>query len=616
VAINHTETYSWTIQELVEALGDFSSKKNKITIPKFQRTLVWKKDQQKAFIDSIKKGFPVGAILLYKSSTDEFGNTIYNLIDGLQRSTAINQYLKAPTQFFDETNLSEELIDSIYKLIYRPESTFDSDTLIKEIINWITNLKGFEESQDFSSFNLSKNLNLRLNLLLDIDKITTLTDKFVPVLKDIKDEANIHQFKIPILIYTGEQYNLPIIFERLNSKGTQLSKYQIYAATWTTYKSFKINNRDVISSIKSKYDSLIEEGYEVENYDSTPKFFTSEFTTFEYLFGFGKYLTKKFNYLFSSNVNTEQEDSIGFNIMNICLGQTFENMNKLPDLFLKHDIQQIENAVVDAIEFIFGCLKGHITLKMNKRTRNAIVHSELQIVSMIGKAFHSKYDKDLIIKHDWETKKIKLQSNISYHYLYDIIRGYWRGSGDSKAYNLAFSEKYEAQIKKSSWESVFAEWFENDLTKKEKIRVKISDIAILFYKYLYSYSLTAYEEISRLEYDIEHLIPIEKLKEISEENGGIPMSAFPNLCLLDSNLNRTKGKWTFYQFLENQVNINELTQEQSLIEIENIEKYSHTEEDDLKFIENDFTLENYKLFLNVRFEKLKELFYQYNNIVD
>ncbi len=109
MAINHTDTVTWTIEDLVMALSDTPTKKSKITIPKFQRTLVWKKDQKKAFVDSVKKGFPVGAILLYKSTTDTSGTTIYNLIDGLQRSTSLNQYIKAPTQFFDETNLKQTL---------------------------------------------------------------------------------------------------------------------------------------------------------------------------------------------------------------------------------------------------------------------------------------------------------------------------------------------------------------------------------------------------------------------------------------------------------------------------------------------------------------------------
>lgn len=614
MAINHTDTASWTIEELIIALGDTASKKNKITIPKFQRTLVWKKEQQKAFIDSVKKGFPVGAILLYKSSSDKDGNTIYNLIDGLQRSTALNQYIKAPTQFFDDTNISVKVIETIEKLIYNPSELITREDLIKEIVHWINNLKGFEENDGFSSFKLSQYLNNTLYLNLDLTKIEKLNDEFVPVLKEIKDEANIYQFKIPILIYTGQQSNLPLIFERLNSKGTQLSKYQIYAATWTPYPNFKISNRKIIEGIKNKYDLLLEEGYEVENYDSSPKFYTTEFTTFEYLFGFGKYLCNKFEYLFSSSSKAEQEDSIGFNIMNICLGLSFDEMSKIPEELKKYNIQVFEDCIINSVDFVFNCLKGHITLKMNKRTKVSIVHSELQVVSMIGKTFHSRYDEKLNEKSDWANVKTSLEKNLTYHYLYDIIRGHWRGSGDSKAFNLITSDRYENPIKKSSWVSAFSDWLEYDLSKREKSRISLKESSILFYKYLYSYSLTAYEEISRLEYDIEHIVPVDKLKEIAGDVG-IPMSAFPNLCLLDSNLNRKKGSLTFYQYFKNQVENDLLTQEQAEMEINYIEKYTHTKEIDLKFVEEDFTIENFKAFLNKRFDTVVNLFLDFNKIV-
>lgn len=612
MAINHTDTVTWTIEDLVMALSETPTKKSKITIPKFQRTLVWKKDQKKAFVDSVKKGFPVGAILLYKSTTDTSGTTIYNLIDGLQRSTSLNQYIKAPTQFFDETNLKQTLIDDLFLLIPNADTIFDRDTLSKEITTWIINLKGFEESEGFSSFNLSQHLNKTLELKLDITKIEELTAKFVPFLKEIKDDSNIYQFQIPVLIYTGHQSNLPTIFERLNSKGTQLSKYQIYAATWTPYRDFAITNRQIIDGIKSKYDLLLEVGYEVENYDSSPKFYTTRFTTFEYLFGFGKFLCNKFEFLFNTASKIEQEDSIGFNIINICLGLQFDEMNKIPEKFLAYDTQTFENCVLNSIEFVFNSLKGHITLKMNKRTKVAIVHSELQIVSMIGKAFHSRYNSDLSEKPTWEAIKIKLEKNLTYHYLYDILRDHWRGSGDSKAFNLISSDRYENPIKKTSWESVFDDWFENDLAKKEKIRASIKDSAILFFKYLYSYSLSAYEELSSVEYDIEHLIPVDKLKEIAGE--GIPMSAFPNLCLLESSLNRKKGSLTYYQYYKNIVAKEELTEDQSKVEIKKLEMYTHTTEADLQFVETAFTQENYKQFLNNRFKTLRQLFFDLNEI--
>ena len=91
MASNHTDTISWSIEDLIIALSDTPTKKNKITIPKFQRTLVWKKGQQKEFIDSVKKGFPIGAILLYKSSNDIDGN-IEVVVTGEVDTTTAGSY--------------------------------------------------------------------------------------------------------------------------------------------------------------------------------------------------------------------------------------------------------------------------------------------------------------------------------------------------------------------------------------------------------------------------------------------------------------------------------------------------------------------------------------------
>ncbi|MGI6474652.1 MAG: DUF262 domain-containing protein [Thermoactinomyces vulgaris] len=65
--------------------------KKKITIelPKFQRNLVWKEKNKIEFIESLKKGYPFGTLLLYKQ---EDKDDIFSLIDGLQRSSTIKDY--------------------------------------------------------------------------------------------------------------------------------------------------------------------------------------------------------------------------------------------------------------------------------------------------------------------------------------------------------------------------------------------------------------------------------------------------------------------------------------------------------------------------------------------
>jgi len=606
---NHTKTDNWNVVDLVNAITD-NSNKNKILIPKFQRTLVWNSKQKKEFIDSIKNGYPVGALLLYKTKSEN-DITYYTLIDGLQRSTTLKQYSEAPTNelFFDDSNIDNGIIDSAKKII---GSTTTSEDISQNLVKWITSLKGFEESKGFSSFELSNYLNDQLILKKDLEGIKNLTKELVPFLEKIKEDSNISTFNIPVLIYNGPEENLPKIFERLNSRGTQLSKYQIYAAAWQSYPLFKISNTDVIDRIKKKYELLIEEGFEVENYDGSKKFYTTDFSYFEYLFGLGKLLTEKYKLLFSYNTASEQEDSIGFNIVNICLGISFSEMSALPKHLSKYNLELMQDCILQSIEFVNDAIKGQIALKMNSKKRIPIVHTEMQIVSMIGKVFHTKYDVTLTEKTNWNSISINLKENLKFHYLYDILKDGWKGSGDSRAYSLISSELYEKALSKKQWENIFDEWFDTDLLKKEKTRVNIKDSSILFYKFLYTHTLSAYEELSDKTFDIEHLVPVGRLKEIAGD--GLPISAFPNLCLLDSKLNRTKGDLTYYEYFDKLVTDGDVTQDQADADLKKIEEYTFTSRSELEFVTKNFNEKNYKEFLKKRFEKVKEYFFNLYNI--
>ena len=86
--------------------------KKEIRVPPYQRGQVWKKKQEEKLVDSIKKGFPFGTLLLYKK-----GNGNFQLIDGLQRSTTITKYLKNPAKFYKDEDIDENTIDKIYKLL-------------------------------------------------------------------------------------------------------------------------------------------------------------------------------------------------------------------------------------------------------------------------------------------------------------------------------------------------------------------------------------------------------------------------------------------------------------------------------------------------------------------
>ena len=62
----------------------------KLRIPDFQRSFVWKKAKKYQLLQSLFRGFPIGAITLYEDNGE------YYIIDGLQRINTLQQYLSSP----------------------------------------------------------------------------------------------------------------------------------------------------------------------------------------------------------------------------------------------------------------------------------------------------------------------------------------------------------------------------------------------------------------------------------------------------------------------------------------------------------------------------------------
>ncbi len=214
--------------------------KKEIRVPPYQRGQVWKKKQEEKLVDSIKKGFPFGTLLLYKK-----GNGNFQLIDGLQRSTTITKYLKNPAKFYKDEDIDENTIDKIYKLLSISGNKEKIKASIKSIIkDWvINNHRTMEDVKNMDYPECAKILIESYPTGKDnMWEIITIIGKMFKKFKEECEEFS--NTEIPAIIYYGDPGNLPTIFDRINSQGTQLSKYQILAATWT-YQKYKILNEDL-----------------------------------------------------------------------------------------------------------------------------------------------------------------------------------------------------------------------------------------------------------------------------------------------------------------------------------------------------------------------------------
>lgn len=150
----------WTIPRLIEDILSI----NNYYLPAFQRDYVWDEDDVKSLIDSIIRGYPIGAIILWKpsskgfikedpfavplvDSTKENGGEYYYVIDGQQRLTSLlllfngwrisrngrDITLKVPISLYPTDNGSYKLYKSDRRgidisLLLRAFATYDMRT--------------------------------------------------------------------------------------------------------------------------------------------------------------------------------------------------------------------------------------------------------------------------------------------------------------------------------------------------------------------------------------------------------------------------------------------------------------------------------------------------------
>ena len=600
----------WTIADLLSAVSEKPNKGKKVIIPKYQRGLVWAAKQKAEFIKSVKQGFPFGALLLAQEKEGE-----YTLLDGLQRTSTIREHIKNPNKWFDGSTLTDQNLSWLLNLMKIRAESQNVEMIRNLITTWIQSKTGFEETVGWSAFDLTSEI--ISNFKANVSDIKSIVDPLKPILKKAKEEADISNTDIPMILYFGPRDSLPTIFENLNSKGTKLNKYQIFAATWQD--QLEIRDQEIIDLIQQKYQALLEEGFQVENYDED-NFSKGPFTYFEYVFGFGKLLCTQYQILFGLSDNDTAE-SIGFNLIASCLGLHISDMAKLPNTLKtvveSGKLEKFQQAILESTKFVYLCLKPFITLRANRKKKNnnpkvRIYHTEYQIVSFIAKVFKNRYSENFEETKSWKTAKSIYEKTLPQHYFFDIIRDVWRGSGDTRIIDMLAAKDYENSIPKVRWETILNEWFtENQMLRKETKRANIRDTDYLFLNYIYAHTLS-YKKVESLEeYDLEHIIPIEKLKKIAQE--GLPMSAISNLCFLPEKLNKEKKGLTIYEYYNNLVLESQINNDVARKELKEIEEYTWTSESELSFTDN-LNQDNYKNFLQGRFRRLLELFYAKNKI--
>jgi hypothetical protein len=596
-----------------------------IRIPVFQRGIVWNTDQKKKLIESIKLGYPVGSLMAYQTFEVSENSTkqVWSLIDGLQRTSTIIEYLDKPFKIADPSLFyTPLLVGEISQIIFPEDPVANLPRLTQVLNDWLEQIETNNPESGFHAAKLQEFIVERLfdNVHLPFEKssqlMNFLPEKFFAHIN--REIGKIEDASLPFIVYTGPEDQVPEIFERINTQGMKLSKYETFAATWT-FKKVNIDNDSVKEKIRRKYASLESQGYVISGLSGEARDLT-DFNLFEYLFGLGKVLTEKHPLIFRASTEDAEPVPLGFVLATVAYKLPISKMKDLASTLTAIyagdviNLAEFEKALFESCRAVEDSLRGFLKIKLNSRTREKqfIPHSDNQVFSYIARYLIERFDPS----NNWSPRNVdrsgELLKNIPLFYLIDILNGTWSGSGDSRLYRVTWTGTGDAATPApdylnppsiSEWDSTLESWHNRELSKLQKERTGNTPEAKLLLKFLYQDVMTVVQN-ETFTFDIEHLWSVDKLKSLISASGsdGWPIGAFSNLALLQKEINQTKGSVMLGDYKTSEAGL--ALEPRVWDQIQKFVIWPNL--DNLKF-ESNLTKESYIKFCKERFVELKKI---------
>lgn len=235
-----------------EFLLDQTTIKNLLTayrlkIPDFQRSFVWKKAKKYQLLESLFRGFPIGAITLYQDSN------AYYIIDGLQRINTLQQYLSSPCLIIPFREFFAKSSDKITAFFEQKKLDIPSAKFKSCIKIWYEGLSSLYEYEKVSVlYNaIQANSPAVFDQLRDLQTMEELNDI-------LKSSIEITHDAIALIIYKGEKDDLPDLFKNINTGSVALSRYEILQSLWTSCLLDE-------AIVHNEYDAFLRELRSIEN---------------------------------------------------------------------------------------------------------------------------------------------------------------------------------------------------------------------------------------------------------------------------------------------------------------------------------------------------------------
>jgi hypothetical protein len=525
----------WFMNDLVDAtLPIGTKKKRKIDIPRFQRRRVWNEKKENALIDSLQKNFPISNFTLYKARVDDNCIT-YILIDGLQRSITLIKYIQNPLEF----KIIQTKIDSLKASIIKHFNKY-SDNDVKSICNeWFTkkNLGDYvqiiSKSYATKSGLLRKLIDKHLTIKKNVDKDKIMNLIFVKT-EELSNFINLSKCMIPVTIINCSEHELYEVYERLNTAGTTLKRFEIMAAAWyKDSKCIKVNNKKIKEAIDDYYnEELKHEGeFDFDLYKEDDIGRNCRYNCFEYIVGLHKYLMANSQMLHNKYF---QDYEFTFKLVATCVSNDHNSFEKIP-LFLKdlvqtEELDNFETTMCDAIKFCDEVYTGIIYYKCGKTYKFTMSLDTLQIIGMLTTYF--KNSKDI------SSSKSKYIKQFRMHILNDKLINRMRGSGKQILQNIINKKIYVKQINYENFIYALNQHFSKELLKisLKKNVSKIDKIILMLITNIKN-KLPDDDKIR----DFDHIVSLKAIKDFNNnKNGRLQLNHIGNICFVEI-FNKKKG---------------------------------------------------------------------------
>jgi uncharacterized protein with ParB-like and HNH nuclease domain len=230
-------------------------------IPEFQRGFVWSDHQVRDLLDSLIRGYPIGAFLIWDLTGYEIGRATPQegrrkewIVDGQQRITALSILWRKKPYWINNEEWERLIKKNKIKINIRTLKVSLEYPAIKNDPEWVYphELLSIPEDKikDYVKEVLSK---LEVPQELYIDEFMKIRDNIKRVREALTNT------KIPVIKISLPLEDVVEVFNRINSKGTQVRTSDITLAYIAAY-----NPTWVRSKFLKYLEELEEEGYGIE----------------------------------------------------------------------------------------------------------------------------------------------------------------------------------------------------------------------------------------------------------------------------------------------------------------------------------------------------------------